>query len=372
MFVIYLLSLFYTNFLQKKRQIFFFKFELYKNRISSIINLDNKTRGSLYMKKNIKHFLFLAAAAGTGIHLMNRTVNRTACMKEILSSHPGHYYDWKHGRIYYTKTGSGAPLLLIHDLHPASSSYEWSRMMKKLEKTNTVYTIDLLGCGRSDKPNITYTNYLYVQLIDNFIKDVIKEKTDVVATGSSVSFTVMACNMEKNLFKKIILINPEEMSVLNRTPDKKKNVAKFLLDLPVIGTFLYNTTVHELKINRMFREKYYYKKQLISTKAQDVYFEAAHLGEGAGRYLYASIISDYTNISITHALKNIENKILKEVDCGLTAESGDFKTLAENVIAMYRKTEEERLQLGMNGQTYYKVHFQKKVCIDKLDQTMKI
>ena len=59
-------------------------------------------------------------------------------------------------------------------------------------------------------------------------------------------------------------------------------------------------------------------------------------------------------------LKNIENKILKEVDCGLTAESGDFKTLAENVIAMYRKTEEERLQLGMNGQTYYKVHFQKK------------
>ena len=35
-----------------------------------------------------------------------------------------------------------------------------------------------------------------------------------------------------------------------------------------------------------------------------------------------------------------ENKILKEADCGLTAESGDFKTLAEHVIAMYRKTEE--------------------------------
>jgi len=84
----------------------------------------------------------------------------------------------------------------------------------------------------------------------------------------------------------------------------------------------------------------------------------------------AIIINLITSWNTT--LKNIENKILKEVDCGLTAESGDFKTLAENVIAMYRKTEEERLQLGMNGQTYYKVHFQKKVCIDKLDQTMKI
>ena len=90
--------------------------------------------------------------------------------------------------------------------------------MKKLEKKHTVYTIDLLGCGRSDKPNLTYTNYLYVQLITNFIKDVIGEKTDVIATGTSSSFTVMACNMEKNLFKKLILINPEDLKDSAKTP----------------------------------------------------------------------------------------------------------------------------------------------------------
>lgn len=75
---------------------------------------------------------------------------------------------------------------------------------------------------------------------------------------------------------------------------------------------------------------------------------------------------------IVTMLSGIGNKILKEANCGLTAESGDFKTLAENVITMYHKTEEERLQLGINGLTYYKVHFQKEVCIDKLDQIMKI
>lgn len=261
------------------------------------------------MKKNVKHFLFLSIFAGTGIHIFNRMVNRTACMKEVLSFQIGQYYDWKYGQIYYTKSGSGEPLLLIHDLHPASSSYEWKKMMKKLEKKHTVYTIDLLGCGRSDKPNLTYTNYLYVQLITNFIKDVIGEKTDVIATGTSSSFTVMACNMEKNLFKKLILINPEDLKDSAKTPDGQKNVAKFLLDLPIIGTFIYNMNIHELKINRLFSEKYYYKKQLISTKIQDVYYESAHLGEGAGRHLYASMISNYTNINISHALKNIENEI---------------------------------------------------------------
>lgn len=261
------------------------------------------------MKKNVKHFLFLSILTGTGIHLLNRMVNRTACMKEVLSFKIGQYYDWKHGKIYYTKSGSGKPLLLIHDLHPASSSYEWKKMMIKLEKHHTVYTIDLLGCGRSDKPNITYTNYLYVQLIHNFIKDIIGEKTDVVATGSSSSFTVMACNMEKDLFNKLILINPEKLSDSIQTPNKQKNIIKFLLNLPIIGTFLYNTTVNELKIRRLFNEKYYYKKQLISTKVEDAYFESAHLKEGAGRYLFASMVSDYTSIDITHALKNIENKI---------------------------------------------------------------
>ena len=52
----------------------------------------------------------------------------------------------------------GTPVLLIHDLSPLSSSYEWCRYAKKLEKQHTVYTIDLLGCGRSEKPYLTYTN----------------------------------------------------------------------------------------------------------------------------------------------------------------------------------------------------------------------
>ena len=75
---------------------------------------------------------------------------------------------------------------------------------------------------------------------------------------------------------------------------------------------------------------------------------------------------------IVTMLSGIGNQILKDADCGLTAESGDYKLLAENVIAMYHKSKEERLQLGMNGKVYYNVHFQKKVCIDRLDKIMKI
>jgi len=256
------------------------------------------------MKKQVRHFLFLAASATTGIHILNRMINRTACMKDLLASHNGEYYNWKHGNIYYTKSGSGSPILLIHDLHPASSSYEWNKMIKKLEKNHTIYALDLLGCGRSDKPNLTYTNYLYVQLITNFIHNVIKEKTDVIASGDSSSFTVMTANMEPELFKKVILVNPQNLEASCKTPDKEKNIFKYMIETPVLGTFIYNLSMHELKIHKLFSEKYFYKKQLISTKLEDAYFEAAHLGGGSGRFLFASIYSNYTNIDIRNALKN--------------------------------------------------------------------
>ena len=139
------------------------------------------------MKKCIKRALFLTACAAGTIHIVNRFIENTANMKDILNTDNGKYYDWKNGRIYYQKCGTGSPVLLVHDLSPIGSSYEWCRFAKKLEKHHTVYTIDLLGCGRSDKPYLTYTNYLYVQLITDFIRDVIQESPAVITTNHSIS-----------------------------------------------------------------------------------------------------------------------------------------------------------------------------------------
>ena len=58
--------------------------------------------------------------------------------------------------ILYTKKGSGSPVLLIHDIVPGACGYEWNRIEEELAMEHTVYTIDLLGCGRSEKPGVTY------------------------------------------------------------------------------------------------------------------------------------------------------------------------------------------------------------------------
>ncbi len=261
------------------------------------------------MKKQIRNFLLLSTLTTISIYGINKAINISSSLKNLLKTDKGKFFNWRYGNIFYTKQGSGRPLLLIHDLNPASSSYEWDKVAKHLAKHHTVYCLDLLGCGRSDKPNMTYSNYLYVQLITDFIKTVIGAKPDIAATGNSASFALMACNMEPEHFNKIIIINPASLESLAKTPNKHKNALKFMIEFPVFGTIIYNLAFSRKAIEKYFLEEYFYMKRMIPSRIIDTYYEAAHMENSRGKYLLSSIKADYTNINIVHALRKINNSI---------------------------------------------------------------
>ncbi len=265
------------------------------------------------MKKN-KHKLLTAgvlftAAAGV-IHIVNHAIFTTATLKDLLKSSANNYYDWRFGKVYYKKKGHGSPLLLIHDLTVYSSAYEWNKVIDKLAENHTVYALDLLGCGRSEKPKITYTNFLYVQLISDFIKNVIREKTDIVASGFSGSFVLLACHNESELFGKLSLINPPSLSGLSKAPTKRNKLCKFILELPIFGTLIYNMKTCQSNIQLLLTEQYLYNPFLASAEIIDTYYEASHKGYGNARFLLSSIVGNYTNNNVTHALKDINNSIV--------------------------------------------------------------
>jgi pimeloyl-ACP methyl ester carboxylesterase len=263
----------------------------------------------VFMNKSKKCFLFLTAATAAGMYTYNKFVAYSATKNNHLSVKGGYFYNWKQGKVFYTKQGEGSPVLLIHDVHPSSSGYEWNRIVKRLEKKHTVYTIDLIGCGRSDKPPVTYTNYLYVQLITSFVQDVIQGTPDVVASNLSASFVIMANNIDKNLFNKIILINPISVRKLKVVPDDVSKVKQVLLNLPILGTFLYNVTMRSIRIDNEFRSRYYAKSKTVTSKTEDVYYESAHLKDNKGKYLYSSLLGNYININISNALKKIDKPV---------------------------------------------------------------
>lgn len=260
-------------------------------------------------KHKLITFGILATLATGIIYVINKLIFASATIKELLKANPNNYYNWRFGRIYYTKQGTGSPVLLIHDLTVYSSSYEWDNMLSDLAKEHTVYTIDLLGCGRSDKQKITYTNYMYVQIISDFIRNIIGEKTDIIVSGYSSSFVVMACHNEEKLFGKIMLINPPSLSSLNKAPCKKTKLLKFLLEIPVFGTLVYNMITARENVELLFTEKYLYNPFHTTSNMVDMYYESAHRGYGDAKFLLSSLIGCYTNNNIYHALKSINHSI---------------------------------------------------------------
>lgn len=262
------------------------------------------------IKDRLKSMLCISSVTMVSIHVINKITFFLATRKDCLNTGAGNYYKWKFGKIYYKKQGQGKPLLLIHDLTAASSAHEWNRTVKKLSENHTVYTIDLIGCGRSAKPRLTYTSYMYVQLLSDFIRQIIGQKTDIAVTGLSASFVIMACKTAPELFDRIVLINPLSLSALSRMPNKRSRAFKTLLESPIVGTFVYNIYTGRCPIKNCMRKFYFNNKNKCSYKNTDAYYEAAHLGSSTARFLFASLKGRYVNIHIEQALKHMQNQIL--------------------------------------------------------------
>ncbi len=82
-------------------------------------------------------------------------------------------------RVHYFVGGHGTPLLLIHGL--GARSEDWTAEMPQYAKNGfRVYAVDLLGCGRTDRPDIDYTIGQQVELIQGFLTAVHLEKADVI------------------------------------------------------------------------------------------------------------------------------------------------------------------------------------------------
>lgn len=278
--------------------------------------------------KKTNSILKTTVAAFGALHCINKYIESNTNISLTAKSND-HFYHWKHGDIFYKVSGHGEPLLLIHDLTVFSSGYEWAQLAQSLSLDYTVYTIDLIGCGRSDKPAVTYTNYFYVQLINDFVKNIIKTDTKVAATGLSSSFVLMANALNSDLFSEIMLISPPSLTSLKAKPtDRSKFLLKFI-DLPIIGKTAYYLATNQTNTNYLLTKKMFHNYLNVKPGIRKAYYDAAHAGKGNGKYLLASLNGNYLQADITNALHNTNKRIV--IVNGLHNEN------RKEIIAAYQK-----------------------------------
>lgn len=106
---------------------------------------------------------------------------------------PGTYWQWRGQSIYYVRAGEPSserpPLLLVHGF--GASTDHWRKNIAQLQNDFEVWAIDLLGFGRSAKPNWQYSGELWRDQLYEFITSVIGQPA--VLAGNSLGGYACLC-----------------------------------------------------------------------------------------------------------------------------------------------------------------------------------
>ncbi|MFQ5416843.1 MAG: haloalkane dehalogenase [Myxococcota bacterium] len=99
-----------------------------------------------------------------------------------------HYADVLGSRMHYVDEGEGDPILFLHG--QPTSSYLWRNVIPHLVSSGRCIAPDLIGMGKSEKPDIEYRFFDHVRYLDRFTEALGLENLTLVIHdwGSALGF----------------------------------------------------------------------------------------------------------------------------------------------------------------------------------------
>jgi pimeloyl-ACP methyl ester carboxylesterase len=120
------------------------------------------------------------------------------------------------GRLaYYEDSGpapgtSAPPLVLLHSVNAAASSYEMRPLFERYCGRRRLYALDLPGFGFSERSRRRYTPDLYAAAIVEFLEGAVNpaQGADLVALSLSAEFAALVALRRPELVRRLVLISP--------------------------------------------------------------------------------------------------------------------------------------------------------------------
>lgn len=111
-----------------------------------------------------------AAMADTAVQ-EESTISKQALDRLPFKPDGYNFWTWRGHKVHYVVQGQGPPIVLIHGF--GASAFHWRYNIPELAKTHTVYAMDLLGFGWSEKALIEYDALLWRDQVADFVKEVV-------------------------------------------------------------------------------------------------------------------------------------------------------------------------------------------------------
>jgi len=258
--------------------------------------------------------LIAGGAAGAGVAALaafNAAVAREAPEPETgaVGGEAG-TYRWKHGQVFYRHAGEErAPaVLFVHGIGAGARAFMWRRNFLPLARDFRVYALDLLGFGYSDKPpSAPYSADLYVELISDFLREVVGRPAGVVAHTLSAAFAARAADEHPDLVNSLVLVSPTGADHLSARPGVTGAAFYGLLHSPVLGASFYNAVTSERGVRDYARKQLFYERRFATPRLVAHYYAVSHL-PGA-QHAATAFLSGYLNTDVREPFARLRQPV---------------------------------------------------------------
>ncbi len=263
------------------------------------------------MNKTLKNLLWTGAGAAAIAAANNAVFAQAKALGNTLGG-DARFWPGPYGDVFYTKQGQGAsPIVLLHGLYAGASGYEWRKNFDALSEHEMVYAPDWLGFGLSDKPRIRYTATQYIEQLNQFLREVVKEPCTIVASSLASAYAVQAAADQPELVQTLVLICPTGFRHLAKAPDARAEAIYQLTHAPLLGTTLHNAVTSLAALRYYLMNETYFDPSFVDDALLDHYSTAAH--QYGAQNAPPSFYSGLLNHSVADVFPALTQKTLRIV-----------------------------------------------------------
>ncbi|CAN5822032.1 alpha/beta fold hydrolase [soil metagenome] len=159
------------------------------------------------LTKNVPRLL--AFGAGAGLAWSAVAVDHAMALGPALGGNRLTTDDGEGGSValYHDESGTGAPVLLVHSVNAAASSYEMRPLFSRLQGERPVWALDLPGFGSSDRTERAYTPELMTRAVVRALHRV-GMPAHVVALSLGAEFGARAALERPDLVRSLSFLSP--------------------------------------------------------------------------------------------------------------------------------------------------------------------
>ncbi|MEI7748252.1 MAG: alpha/beta fold hydrolase [Chlorobiaceae bacterium] len=145
------------------------------------------------------------------------------------------------------------PLLFLHGY--GGMIEHWDLNIPEFTRKNKIYAMDLIGFGKSQKPNVRYCLELFASQIETFL--LLKKLDSVIIVGHSMgaASAVYFAHHQPEKVKALVLVNPS--GLFGDTMDGMSNLFFGLVASPLIGEMLLAAFANPVAVGQSLMPTYF-------------------------------------------------------------------------------------------------------------------